>query len=435
MMDANKVYNDFIDKYKDYPRKLWVLITKQRSSLPVNIEDENYNMGTMQRDDDVGISPNISVMNAFSFKKSFDDYKANNPQMPETEIKARVVFDFLAQHGGGEFSYEKNKDDILFGDITRENFYANAIYQGALTNTNYYARHVGNAQVLCLEPKSSAGVPRNIDGISQESLNKFMNISEEERLEILYKRGLYHESIHMAMGTDDERKCDAFALLKIMREHPNHAKEIFDIYNIQRSKMGYTVGALREKKGASKQRAIKGGVMTYLMPNTYKKLEQYALNPSLIPENDAGILELTCKLTSEPEFSKEQLAAYMELMQRDNLTPQDLADNEVVQSCMRQGGFKDINEYIASDRKLSDIVTIAESSIEHCEAITEDCKKTQNYINNETDDTSGKSKGLDEMPCASRSIAELRGIGPQTTIKPIRKTTLNVSYKRNDLKR
>ena len=131
-------------------------------------------------------------------------------------------------------------------------------------------------------------MPRNIAGLSPQAIADFMHIPDEERLNILYKRGLYHESTHIAMGTTDERKCDAFALLKIIKEHPAHAKTIFDVYNMQRSKMGYTVATLQRKEGILRQRAIKGGAMTYLMPNTYEKLQQYALNPQLIPENEPG---------------------------------------------------------------------------------------------------------------------------------------------------
>lgn len=184
-----------------------------------------------------------------------------------------------------------------------------------------------------------------------------MNIPDEERLQILYKRGMYHESIHMAMGTTDERKCDVFALLKIMKEHPKYAEAIFDVYNIQRSKMGYTVNTMRKKSGVQKQRTIKNGAMTYLMPNTYKKLKKYALNPQLIPQTDSEILKLTCEMTSEPEFSKEQLSAYTELMLQEHITSQDLANNEIVQACMKQGGFNHIDEYIASDKTLNKIMS------------------------------------------------------------------------------
>ena len=360
MMNADKVYDDFIDKYENYPKELFSLVSALRPFLPANKEDENYNLGTMKKRGNLGLSSNIAVINAHIFEKSFNDYKQNNPEMSEIEIKARVVFDFLKQHGI-EFSYEQNKDDFLFNDgngnpINREQFYANVVYANALTNTNFFDRNVGDIQIMCLEPKSVTDTPRNTVGLSQESVDKFMSIPAEERLEILYKRGLYHESIHMAMGTSDERKCDAFALLKTMKEHPKHAKTIFDIYNIQRSKMGYTVGSLKGKNEISRQGIIEGGAMTYLMPNTYKKLEQYALNPQLIPEDDAGILRLTCQMTSEPEFSKEQLYAYMKLMQKEDISLQDLANDAIVQSCMRQGGFESIGEYIASDKKLSDMV-------------------------------------------------------------------------------
>lgn len=361
-MMENDAYDDFMAKYQDYPRELFSLTESLRNSLPVNLEDENYNLGTMQKDDDIGLSSNIAVINAHSFEKSFNDYIQNYPQMPETEAKARVVFDFLNNHGVDNFSYEQNKDDFLFkddngNDVTRENFYANAVYKNALTNTNFFDRNVGNIQILCLEPKSVADTPRNVTGLLQEKIDKFMNIPDEERLQILYKRGMYHESIHMAMGTADERKCDAFALLKTMKEHPQHAEAIFDVYNIQRSKMGYTAKTMRKKDGLQKQRAVKGGAMTYLMPNTYKKLEKYALNPELIPQTDADILKLTCEMTSEPEFSKEQLAAYAKLMSKEHISSRDLAENEIVQACMKQGCFDNIDKYIASDKALSEFMT------------------------------------------------------------------------------
>ena len=270
---------------------------------------------------------------------------------------------------------------------------------------------------MCLEPKSITDTPRNTVGLSQENIDKFMSIPTEERLEILYKRGLYHESIHMAMGTSDERKCDAFALLKTMKEHPKYAKTIFDIYNIQRSKMGYTVGVLKGKNEISRQAAIEGGAMTYLMPNTYQKLEQYALNPQLIPENDAGILRLTCQLTSEPEFSKEQLSAYMKLMQKDNISPQDLANNAIVQSCMRQGGFKSVREYISSDEKLGNMIQESSNS----PAKEQNQGSVQNRI-----EALKKRLPYSSPVSEVKDIDELRGIRSNEASGPIKQTILNV---------
>ena len=422
LVGAYKTYDDFINKYENYPKELFSLVASQRPFLSVNTEDENYNFGTMKKRGDLGLSPNIAVINAHVFENSFDDYKQKNPEMSETEIKARVVFDFLKQHGV-QLSYEQNKDDFLFNDnkgnpINREKFYADAIYDSALKNTNFFDRNVGDIQIMCLEPKSITDTPRNTVGLSQENIDKFMSIPTEERLEILYKRGLYHESIHMAMGTSDERKCDAFALLKTMKEHPKYAKTIFDIYNIQRSKMGYTVGALKGKNEISRQAAIEGGAMTYLMPNTYQKLEQYALNPQLIPENDAGILRLTCQLTSEPEFSKEQLSAYMKLMQKDNISPQDLANNAIVQSCMRQGGFKSVREYIASDKKLDNMIQESSNS----PAKEQNQGSVQNRI-----EALKKRLPYSSPVLQVKTIDELRGIRSNKASKPVKKTTLDVA--------
>ena len=407
-MMENSVYDDFMTQYQNYPQELLSLIEGQRALLPINVEDENYNLGTMQKDTDIGLSSNLAVINAHSFEKSFADYKKNYPQMSETEAKARVVFDFLNAHGVNDLSYEQNKDDFLFKDnngnnVSRENFYAAQVYKNALSNTNFFDRNVGNIQVLCLEPKSVTAMPRNIKGISQEKIDKFMNIPDEERLQILYKRGLYHEALHMAMGTTDERKCDVFALLKTMREHPKYAETVFDVYNAQRSKMGYTINAMRKREGEQKKRAIKNGAMTYLMPNTYTKLKKYALNPHLIPQQDAEILQLTCEMTSEPEFSKAQLSEYAKLMAQDHLSPQDLAGNEIVQTCMKQGGFDNIDSYIASDNNLSEIM-----SNEHIAGRLAKAKE-QLVMRSSSD----KKLSLSELRCPSPVVKAVRESTPK----------------------
>lgn len=358
-MSTETAYNDFIEKYKDYPKQLASIVASECSSYAVSLEDAKYNLGSMQKDNDIGLSNNIVIViaNANKFKSAHDEYKNHYPQMSDDEAQARVVFDFL-QENGSNFYYDRDKDDILFGDVKRKHFYSQAVYQNAISNTNFFDRHIGNMQLLCIEPKSVDSLPRAISGLPQETIDKFKNIPPSERFEILHKRGLYHESVHMAMGTTDERKCDAFALLKIMQEHPKYAKNIFDIYNMQRSKISYTIRTMHglEKDSTAYKRAIKGGAMTYMMPNTYKKLEEYALSPDKIPNNDSGLLKLTCSLTAEVEFSKEHLDEFAELMAKENITTTDLGSNNIVQICMQQGGFHDINAYINSDERLRDFV-------------------------------------------------------------------------------
>lgn len=356
-MNKETEYDDFLERYKDYPKQLVSLIDSERNGYATTEEIGNYNLGTMQKDEDIGLSTNIIIANANKFKSAFNEYKNQFPQMPEMEAQSRVVFDFL-QENGSNLSYDKNKDDILFGDVKRKHFYSGAIYKNALSNTNFFDRHIGNMQILCLEPKSVDSLPRAINGLPQEDIDKFKDIPPSERFEILHKRGLYHESVHMAMGTADERKCDAFALLKVMQEHPKHAKTIFDIYNMQRSKIGYTVSALHgvEENSSTYERTIKGGAMTYMMPNTYKKLEEYALNPNKIPNNDSDLLKLTCSLTAEVEFPKEQLNFFTKMMSKKHISPDDLKGNEIVQACMQQGNFSNINDYINSDNSLKKFV-------------------------------------------------------------------------------
>lgn len=368
-------------KHKDYPKQLAALIAGIRESLPANKEHPDYNFGTMEKDADISLSSNIAIANASKFKQAFDRYKRDFPSMPDMEAQARTVFDFLQQHNSN-FSYEKNKDDILFDNTTREQFYALKIYNDALSSTNFFDRHIGDMQVLCLEPKSASDLPRNTQGLSPEKVAAFQNIPANDRLDIIYKRGLYHESIHMAMGTTDERKCDAFALLKIMKEYPQYAQAVFDVYNIQRSKIGHTLKNMHGKEPGSynHQRAVKSGTVTYLMPNTYKKLQEYAVHPKDIPDSDSDMIKLACSLTAEPEFSSAQLVAFADLTAKENICRADLIRSEIVQSCMRQGNFTSVNDYINSDNTLKEFMDRQDSQRRSHNAAT--AGKLKNKIQN-----------------------------------------------------
>ena len=98
--------------------------------------------------------------------------------------------------------------------------------------------------------------------------------------------------------------------------------------------------------------------MTYLMPNTYKKLAKYAQDPDKIPDGDAELLKLTCKLTAEVEFDKEQLNAFQKLIQQEHISSAELAGNDIVQCCMAQGNFPNIDSYINSDNRLKEVLTV-----------------------------------------------------------------------------
>ena len=353
-MSSKEIYNKFMNEYKNFAGDFAKTIAKIRETLPVNEESVYYNLGTMQSNDGTEINSNIILANGYKFKSEFEQYKRNNPKMTENEARARVVFKFL-QKNGEQLDYQKNKDDILFANMTREQFYAQYIYGDALSNTNYYAGHLGNTRIISIETKETP-TPRNLEGISEEVLTSWNGIPENELFLILYKRGLYHESVHLAMETRDERKCDTFALLKIAKEHPKHATKIFDIYNFQRSKIGYTVEHIKKSMNEGKlAQEIKNGTMTYVMPNTYKKLEQYMRNPSKIPDKDGDIIKLTCELTKEPEFSNEQLNDFITLISDKNLSSEKIAKNEIVKACMKQGEFSDIDDFIKNDKTLKKI--------------------------------------------------------------------------------
>lgn len=352
----NMDYDAFCEKYQYFAKDLCVLGKEIVSELKIPEEHPFYNAGTMARAKEASFSSNIVLANAREFKRAYVNLP---PEMGTDEKKARVVFGFLQQNGVS-LSYEQNSNDVLFvnpdngKDVFRADFYAGMVFGNAVENTNYISRYIGDMQIITLPEQKPGQMPKNTKGLSAEVLEKLGRISEEERQEMFLKRGLYHESMHVALGTDDERKCDVFALLKVMKEHPEHAQEVFEVYNMQRSKIGHTVEAMSVSRKDAKVAAdnVKIGTMTYLMPRTYATLRQYAEQPEKIPDTDRGILKLTYEMTSNPEFSHQELGAFLAAVSKDKISRKELSETAVVQACMTQGGFKDFGAYVASDKTL-----------------------------------------------------------------------------------
>lgn len=347
-------YASFIARYGEFAKDLYEMYEACNDSFEKTEESVLYNRGTMERDEDNPVNGNIVLANAELFRTSFMRYKAVNPDMDDVEARSRVVFDFL-QKNGQSFSYEKNAGDVLFGDVTRKDFYGmgeQSIFGEVTGNTNFKDRHVGNMQIICL-PKPVNDMPRGAE--EKRGMLEEYGVSGGDWQDIMLKRGLYHESVHASFGTTDERKCDAFALLKIMKEHPKMAKLVFDVYKFSRSKIGHTISELNSVRNnrEAMERKIKNGTITYMMPETFASLEYYANNPSEIPNDDKGIARLAYSITSKPDFTDEQLRAFYNVVCKDSVSKVDLAGLDVVKACMIQGGFENIDDYIASDKTLA----------------------------------------------------------------------------------
>ena len=358
-MLSKEQYNQFIEQYKHYPMMLASLIKKDYPTYVSSQENEFYNQGTNNFSTKESSETHITVANSNNFERAYQQYKKLYPHISDQEAQARVVFDFLKENGSN-FSYEKNHNDILFADVTRERFYSEGIFKDAISSTNYFDQHIGDIQILCLAQKKENKKPEAINETTKKIIDNFYSISDFERSIILHKRGFYHESIHLAMKTADERKCDTFALLKIMKEHPLHAKKIYDFYNLQRSCIRHTLKTMHKKKPHSNDyiESIRVGVMTYLMPNTYKKLEKYAMNPTGIPNNDSDLVKLTCFLTKDIEFSEKQLSDFTELMQKKDLSLEDLEKNEIIKICQKQSGIDNFKAYLLNYNNFKDIKII-----------------------------------------------------------------------------
>ncbi|MFV0627376.1 MAG: hypothetical protein ACK5N8_08525 [Alphaproteobacteria bacterium] len=357
-MDRDKIYDNFIEKNIDFTKKLYKTVYSEKESLIKTEEHPMYNFGTMKRDGDISISPNIYLTNGNEFEKKLSEMNVNT--LSEEDKKAHIVFDFL-QEKGSDFSFEKNGNDVIFKnggeDVTRKSFYAYAIYEDITSNTNYIARHIGDMQLITL-PNSVGKMPRGTETLSPETKRQIAEKNKEnpELLpQIFLKRGLYHEAVHVTMGTNDERKCDTFAMLKIMQEHPKEAELICEIYNHARSKSAYVIEELHNIKGnvQSYERSIKKGTMTYLMPNTYKKLKEIAKNPKILEgKSDTELMTETYNLTKNYEFNDKQLKDFDKLLKKENISKNDLENSEIMQALVEQSGSKNFDEYLDKDPRL-----------------------------------------------------------------------------------
>ena len=346
----SKNIEEFIQESLSFPEELTSKIFSHKEELDIGIDGENYNTGVNNGFKNMQQPPKVCVATAEEFEKAYRERCEKFPEENEIDTKAHIAFDFL-QKNGSPMTFEQNADEILFGDINRKTYLASKLYDNVIGNTDYVAQHIGDMKVVFSKPKSGE-LPKGTEGLSEDILEQVDRIPAEERDLIFFKRGFYHEAVHACLGTKDERKCDAFALLKVMQEHPEHAQTVFDVYNMARSKTGYLVHNTLKGFEASER----NGTLTYLMPNTYKQLEKYAKDPSLIPDGDLEIMKLTCELTKNPEFEKEDLEAFKQLMSKTDISKQDLNENPVIRACMRQGGFKSIDEYIENDKSLGESV-------------------------------------------------------------------------------
>ena len=180
-------------------------------------------------------------------------------------------------------------------------------------------------------------------------------ISQDEQLQILYGYDFYGALMQAVSGTKDKRKCEAYALLKVMQEHPQHAQDIFIALNRYRSMVWHIIQNMKSIDDELWAQKIADGTMTALMPKTYKQLQPYAENPASIPEEEIQICRLVNSITENPDFSEKDLFDFRQLLQSNGgscgcITNKLLAKSNVAKALMRQGGFvKDTPDRQAPD--------------------------------------------------------------------------------------
>ncbi len=295
------VYDNFAQQFKDLSNLGDAFV----------IKDNKFGLGKNQSDDKKAIL--FSTLGAF---RNLNKYKERFKNHNETELKARVIFDVLGENGS-KLTFEKNAFDVLPSKITRCEFYAN-FFNRMVRDADFEINYLDGFQMIFIP-------------FRQNTNDKPIDISDEDYLNIRYSRALYHELTHIKLNTGDERKC--YAILKIMKQYPQHSMIIFDMFLKQRTRMSKVFKTMRDiEHGVRKP--VRCGIETYLMPTTFGKLKPYAKNPSTIPDSDTDLLNLVFDITKKSDFTDKQWRDLKNLLKQNDITSPDIQQTEIAQICV-----------------------------------------------------------------------------------------------------
>ena len=310
------------------------------------LESENYNAGTnsapfssfvyianmekIRRAENKLISEKRKIIPGFS--PASDSY----PQALSEAIHKQINKSITNNTDKEAFTewWNQQSDEIktlLYNKMERFSTYVSPFEQGGKQNV----------RILSIDVKTY-----------NENCRKFLlrynpllaHISSNEQLRILYGYDFYRALMQAVSGTKDKRKCEAYALLKVMQELPQHAKNIFIAFNQYRSMVWHIKERMYNATDSEWKKEIADGTMTALMPKTYKQLQRYAQDPSAIPNTELQICKLVNEITKKPDFPEFHLSEFRWLLQsnggwNDHITYRQLAKSNVVKDLMRQGGF------------------------------------------------------------------------------------------------
>lgn len=297
------------------------------------------------------VSPNINLVNCEELEYNFYCAKAerecngeNFDHNAQNKLKAEILRSYLYEHN----LVDANLDDVLkHGTSNHKPEEFDAIltykYDSARSNTDCMRKifGIGNAQMIFMENKESYAekfYSMAMTGMSKNVQDRLISSGLNIPL-LLKERGRLHETMH-TMGTGDERKCDTFAMLKLLKDH--QAPIIYDLFaNSRINGMMYPLAICHQNF----DKATQNNWDTYLMTNTLKKLKAIAYNPEELAKlkrlDDRALIQMTIELCAQEERTpkeNEQLKAQIGSNGDKPLSREQLLSCTVFQDMMELSG-------------------------------------------------------------------------------------------------
>lgn len=195
--------------------------------------------------------------------------------------------DTVLKHGTKNVPPEKVSDYLSFK------------FGSALTNTDCMRKvfGIGEGQMIFSENKElQAGYGSGMAflGFPEDKRKALLNSGIDIPL-LLKDRGRIHETMH-CLGTGDERKCDTFALLKLLQKHQNPI--VYELFaNARVNGMLLAVNKLHQDFEREQ------GWGSYIMINTLAKVKDIAYDSQQLAAlrhmGDRELIDMTLRLTDD----------------------------------------------------------------------------------------------------------------------------------------
>lgn len=276
------------------PHSKWV---EEMSDFAQELRDTGF---VLEASEHVERAEKVSLVDCDSidyalFHRNVDN-EVNAEGLSHDALKAEVLADYL-----------KNDLRVPETELVKQKENLHKLYS-QINNTSFQ-QCLGQQFIFLDNKEQDIGVTGKImfSGVSKELQDK-MAASGLDLYSVSKKRGFYHEATH-TVGTEDEKKCDAFAALKVLQDCKDINAVDF-LSNARMNGMMYPIGCVREAVREGNQ-AEGDRWRSYLMPRTLvmikEKGEELLATPDFDRMSNEQLLASAVDISEKSGYSAEEM--------------------------------------------------------------------------------------------------------------------------------